>query len=288
MKYLFLFPLILFVSSAANYASSAPEVRAIIDWQKHKIFLAAAAPVGAAEIGIGQDALRERLRTAILLRLSRIVAAQWHKVQSTMTGESLSPELADFWAELKLQTFQVAENKASATMEVSLRGKNSLLARLPIDYQGGEARERETPAAAPAYERRAHVAEFDASESEPILYSGLIVDARHLAFRPGLAVNIFTSSGRLIYGASELNRVTAVKRGVAGFFNRETDGEARERTGRRPLKVSAMDIAAGGEGGLIISDEDAAKLLAHSGSAQNLKRARVVILVQSSGLKETH
>jgi hypothetical protein len=41
-----------------------------------------------------------------------------------------------------------------------------------------------------------------------------------------------------------------------------------------------------GENGLVISEEDAAKLLAHAGSVRNLRRARLVIIVNADKLRE--
>lgn len=273
---------------ATNGASAAPaKVSAVIDWEKHKIHLAAEMQVGQAELARGNAELRRKLRTALISRLSSIAAAEWHKVSA---GEGLdaqsAPDLAEYWALLKLASFQISENKASATMEVTLRGKDSMLASLPVIFDTASGKADDSATVSEAYEKRPNLGAFDASQSEPIKYSGLVVDARHLPFEPALTVNIFTSSGRLIYGASELNRVTAVKRGVAGFFKHETEGEARARAGKRPLKVSALDMAAGGVSGLVVSDEDAAKLMAHTGSQENLRRARVVILVQPGKLKE--
>lgn len=279
----------IFPAVSASVAATPAKVSAVIDWEKHKIHLAAEMQVGQAELARGNSELRQKLRTALLSRLSAIAATEWHKVRAAEDSERKDvPDLAEYWSLLRLASFQISENKASATMEVTLRGKDSMLAQLPIVFDGANADSEDRGAISEAYEKRPHVGQFDASQSEPIRYTGLVVDARHLPFEPALTVNIYTSSGRLIYGASELGRTTAVKRGVAGFFTRETSGEARARAGRRPLKVSALDMAAGGASGLIVSDEDAAKLLAHTGSIENLRRARVVILVQPVRLKEKH
>ena len=51
---------------------------------------------------------------------------------------------------------------------------------------------------------------------------------------------------------------------------------------------AALDLNGHGENSLVISDEDAAKLLAHAGSVQNLRRGRVVVLVNAAKLKERY
>lgn len=262
-------------------------ISAVIDWEQYKIYLAAEMVLGQAELSRGNAELRHKLRTALISRLSSIAASEWQKVGAGEGVEAhAAPDLAEYWALLKLSSFQISENKASATMEVTLRGKDSILAWLPISFDTAKQGADDAAQVSEVYDRRPNVGLFDASQSEPLKYTGFVVDARHLPFAPALTINIFTSSGRLIYGAAELNRATAVKRGVAGFFTRETEGEARARAGKRPLKVSALDLAAGGANNLVVSDEDAAKLMAHAGSLENLRRARVVILVQPGSLKE--
>ena len=52
--------------------------------------------------------------------------------------------------------------------------------------------------------------------------------------------------------------------------------------------MPALDVARQGENALVISDEDAAKILAHDGSVKNLKRARVVILIAPDKLREKY
>ena len=176
----------------------------------------------------------------------------------------------------------------SGRMEIMLRGKESLMAHLPLPF----AREIQAASAkqdaSSAYEKRSGSGEYDTSEGEALLYTGIVIDARHLDYRPSLNTGIYTGSGRQIYGVEYLNRNTAVKRGVAGHYAAESDAELRQRAGKRPLKVSALDLNGHGENSLVISDEDAAKLLAHAGSVQNLRRGRVVVLVNAAKLKEKY
>ena len=270
-------------------ATPVPGVDAVVDWQRNKIYLDAAWRLNGTLVQSSNAELRSKLRAAMLTKLSSVVAELWGKSASAdeeARTAAMVPELADFWATQKLSTFQVAENQATASMEITLRGKDSLLAYLPLPFarelQPGN--EKDTNSA--AYERRPGIAEYDTSEGEALLYTGLVIDARHLGYRPSLNTGIYTGSGRQIYGVEYLNRMTAVKRGVAGHFAAESDAELRQRAGKRPLKVSALDLNGHGEHSLVISDEDAAKLLAHPGSVQNLRRGRVVVLIHAGKLRE--
>lgn len=286
---IFIFPSLAPLIAASS--ASAPVVAAFVDWQKNKIFLEADWRLNGALVQASNAELRAALRSAMLTKLSSVVAGLWSKSASAddeRRSSMMVPELPDFWAAQKLVTFQVSENKASASMEIMLRGKESLMAFLPLPF----AREIQVTAdkepSATAYEKRPGVGDYDASQSEALLYTGLIIDARHLDYQPSLNTGVFTGSGRQIYGVEYLNRLTAVKRGVAGHYAAETDGELRQRAGKRPLKVSALDLNGHGENSLVISEEDASKLLAHPGSVQNLRRGRVVVLINSAKLKEKY
>lgn len=267
-------------------AETGPRVQAVVDWQRNKIFLDASWKLSGVQLTTSNTELRGRLRAAMLTRLSVIVAGLWNKASAPEPGAEVTlPELADFWAMQKLSTFQVAENHASASMEIMLRGKESLMAHLPLPYASelGRAAEAENSA---AYDKRPGMGEYDSSAGEALLYTGLVIDARHLSYHPSLNTGIFTGSGRQIYGVEFLGRTTAIKRGVTGHFAQESSADLRQRAGKRPLKVSALEVAGHGENSLVISDEDAAKLTAHTGSVQNLRRARVVILVSPDKLRE--
>ena len=272
-------------------AAGAPGVNAVVDWQRSKIFIEASWRLHGTTVHASNAELRAKLRSAMLTKLSTVVAELWGKSASAdedRRSATMPPELAEFWAAQKLSTFQVAENEASASMEISLRGKEALLAHLPMPFARELQQNSGTDNVSPAYERRTPSGEYDTSEAEALLYTGLIIDARHLDYRPSLNTGIYTGSGRQIYGVEYLSRNTAVKRGVAGHYAAESDADLRQRAGKRPLKVSALDLNGRGENSLVISDEDAAKLLAHAGSVQNLRRGRVVVLIDPGKLKEKY
>ncbi|HNJ66095.1 MAG TPA: hypothetical protein PKW28_09380 [Turneriella sp.] len=278
---------LLFLLPAGLLAAPAvrePVVEATIDWQNEKILLTAQWQPGQALANQSNAELRQRLREALLKKLSVVVSALWERSKADGAAE---PDLSALWSSLRLDTFQVAENRALATMQVALRGRSSLLAHLPIEY-GSELQAESGEALPVAYDKRPNVGEHDSSDHEPLLYTGLVIDARHLPYVPSLNVGVFTSTGRQIYGAAFVTRATAVKRGIAGYFASDSAPSALRRAGKRPLKVSAIDLQAAGEHGIVISEEDAAKLLAHSDSTRNMRRARVVIIVNADKLRERY
>lgn len=289
MKQLHYFtPFVFCLVLPAAYAASQKPVRvdAVVDWPNNKIHLNAVLEVTGARLGTSNAELRRELRNELLKKLSQVTEKLLQNlVETESAGDQLaSTDLAEYWASLKVSTYQLAENRASATLDIPLRGKGSLLAHLPLAYNTETLNEK-SKGDSTLYDQRPGIAEYDSSDLEPLLYTGLIIDARHLPFEPTLDAGIYTSSGRQIYGAAYLTRTTAVRRGVAGFVSDETVADARRRAGKRPLKISALDAARIKGNALVISDEDAARLTAHTGSRENLRRARVVVLVGSDKLR---
>jgi hypothetical protein len=265
----------------------APVVEAVVDWQNERILLSVEWQPGQALARQSNAALRQRMREELIKKLSVVVSSLWNRARPHSHTATREPDLSDLWSSLRPDTFQVAENRALATMQLALRGRGSLLAHLPFGY--GSELVTETAEALPViYDKRPYKGEFDNSDHEPLLYTGLVIDARHLPYAPSLNLGIFTSAGRQIYGTGFVTRATAVRRGIAGFFPSDAVPAALRRAGKRPLKVTAIDLIDSGENGIVISEEDVAKLLAHPESVRNLRRARVVILVDAQRLRERY
>ncbi|HRP68142.1 MAG TPA: hypothetical protein PLY93_01270 [Turneriella sp.] len=275
------FALIFVLSLSAS--ENIPRVDALVDWKANKIFLRAEWRLNGGYVQAARADIRSRLRAALLAKLSGVVEAIYAR------GEDNNPshDLSAYWATVRLDSFQIAENSASATLDVALRGSHSLLSYLP-ERKWDEAWTSSTEATPSVYDKRALNSAYDTDDEEALLYTGLVIDARELPFTPSLKTQIFTDSGRLLYGAQFLSRATYVKRGAVGFFTAETQSEARRRAGERPLTVPALDLARTSQNSLVISDEDAAKLFAHEGSIQNLRRARVIILLAPNKLQEKY
>lgn len=274
-------------ATAALYAdSTSPKIDAVVDWCGEKIVLSADWQPGRLITVYSNAELRQRIRDAMLMKLSALVDVLWQRSRHAARDGVESPDLTTLWPSLRLSSFQVAENRVHATMEFALRGTESLLSYLPLDFGSELVRKNDKKSLEIAYDKRAQIGEYDNSDQEPLLYTGLVIDARHLPFVPSLNSGIYTANGRQIYGAEFLSRATVIRRGTAGYHDTETHPAVLRRVGERPLKVPALDLAAGAGSSVVISEEDAAKLLAHEGSKRNLSRARVVIIVKTEKLRE--
>ncbi|MCS6971421.1 MAG: hypothetical protein NZL89_00210 [Leptospiraceae bacterium] len=260
----------------------APVISGEVDWQHNRVMISVEWQLRGGLAQRPNTELRGLLRSEALRKLSVITERLWQKAAARLEQKE-SPDFAQFYSQLKLANFQVAENRASAMLQIALRGRDSLLSFFPLPF--GSELATDTAHDESAYAQRANTTEYDTSDAEPIRYTGVIIDARHLPFTPSLNSAIFTSSGRQFYGAEFLRRITAVRRGVMGFYPAETLPEVLRRAGKRPLKIPALGLHNAGTD-LIISEEDAARLLAHPDSRRNLERARVVVLVPTEKLSE--
>ena len=69
-------------------------------------------------------------------------------------------------------------------------------------------------------------------------YTGLVIDARDLGFRPCLKPQIY-GDGRLIYPGRAANANTAVRRGFVRFYRQVTRAQKSDRAGKLPLTIRA-------------------------------------------------
>ncbi len=111
--------------------------------------------------------------------------------------------------------------------------------------------------------------------------TGLIVDATGLGVRPALAPRVLVE-GRTeeLYGRVNIDRASAVRYGVVGYTDTVEKARAlKERVGENPLVVRA--VASGGVHGadVILSADDAARVVAADMKAGFLKECRVVFVV---------
>jgi hypothetical protein len=140
--------------------------------------------VTGARLGTSNAELRRELRNELLKKLSQVTEKLLQNlVETESAGDQLaSTDLAEYWASLKVSTYQLAENRASATLDIPLRGKGSLLAHLPLAYNTETLNEK-SKGDSTLYDQRPGIAEYDSSDLEPLLYTGLIIDARPPAVR---------------------------------------------------------------------------------------------------------
>jgi len=107
--------------------------------------------------------------------------------------------------------------------------------------------------------------------------TGLLIDARHLAFRPCLAPEIRTVDTTLLFGIASVATQTVTEQSPVVYVTDPADPRASERAGSQPEFVTAASST--GKCTLILSEQDSSILPAREGLAGWLATARVVIVV---------
>jgi hypothetical protein len=110
--------------------------------------------------------------------------------------------------------------------------------------------------------------------------TGLIIDARGLGFRPAIWPHLYDESGTEIYGFNARGYVCADDRGISGYARETVVSKSNERAGAKPLIIKALGTAVQGRSDLIISNTDAARVLALEAKDSFLQHCRVVIVLQ--------
>ena len=278
---------ILFLFCAGNLLSSdhraEVEIAAVVDWTRYKIFLKATQQIPGEMNDEMRPQLRESLRQALLAKSSKLIESlvitNPAEIQEE-ESENILARLNHFFRLQKLASFQVAENRALGTLEIALRGKDSVLFFLPNTSNSESYHVIERGSVSDVqYETANQTGEYQTTHHESIPYTSLIIDTRHLNFKPALKPAIFSQNGRLIYSADFLTPETVKKRGVTGFSENLNERDIQLRMGSRPLRVSALELFSQQASSIVISEEDAGKILRHEKSISNLKKARVILLV---------
>jgi hypothetical protein len=110
--------------------------------------------------------------------------------------------------------------------------------------------------------------------------TGLLLDARHLGFRPCLAPQLQLSDGTALYGVQQVAVPTARELPPVLYVSDPADTRASERAGSQPEFITPQSST--GQCTLVLSEQDSKLLPNRAGLAGWLATARVVIVVGQS------
>lgn len=113
----------------------------------------------------------------------------------------------------------------------------------------------------------------------PVVYTGLVVDARGMQARPAMSPKIVDESGQEIYGTIIVDREFAVQQGVSGYARDLTSAQGNARVTNNPLTVKGVKVQGAGRSDIIISNADAAALRAAADNLAFMKKCRVMIVL---------
>ena len=113
-------------------------------------------------------------------------------------------------------------------------------------------------------------------------YTGVIVDASGMGLKPSFSPVIYDTSGRAIYGVSNINYDRAIERGMVGYAGSLYDAQTLPRIGGSPLVVKAVQVRGGNNStnpvNVVVSVEDGDRILAANQQSQMLTNGAVVFV----------
>ena len=113
-------------------------------------------------------------------------------------------------------------------------------------------------------------------------YTGVIVDASGMGLKPSFSPVIYDTSGRAIYGVSNINYDQAIERGMVGYAGSLYDAQTLPRIGGSPIVVKAVQVRGGNNSAnpvnVVVSVEDGDRILAANQQSPMLANGAVVFV----------
>jgi hypothetical protein len=111
--------------------------------------------------------------------------------------------------------------------------------------------------------------------------TGLIVDATGLGLRPAMAPRIVVEGkDEELYGRANIERSAAIRFGVVGYTDEVAKARSlTERVGENPMVIRAASVAGTHGADVVLTPEEAAKVVAADMKGGFLKECRVVFVV---------
>lgn len=116
-------------------------------------------------------------------------------------------------------------------------------------------------------------------ESDPEIFSGLVIDARGTQAKPALAPLVMDEEKKEVYGSAFVSREFAVQQGMCTYMKDLDAAMTHSRVAGNPLMVKGLKTDGKMRSRIIISNTDASKLRSASEHLSFLKKCRVVIVI---------
>jgi len=112
------------------------------------------------------------------------------------------------------------------------------------------------------------------------VYTGLIVDARGLEVQPAMYPRLITMAGEVIYDLMRANPNTVIEEGLVEYsLDMEVAGNS-PRVGDNPLIVEGVSISGEYNADIVLTEEDAEKILSVDSISAFFGEAKVIIVVE--------
>jgi hypothetical protein len=174
------------------------------------------------------------------------------------------------------ETRYLSDTSVEVTYEVSMNDISRVL--LPMADKAPSLIYGETTAANPVVDATTNSVNIT---SAPISsgITGIIIDGTGLGLRPAMSPRVLDQSGNVIYGPGNYSREYATLNGVVGYTKTVDQAKSDARVQGNPLVLRGASASGSSQTDLIISNEDAAKMMRAEGTSGLLKDCRVIFIV---------
>lgn len=108
--------------------------------------------------------------------------------------------------------------------------------------------------------------------------TGLVLDARKVDFQPSLCPAIYAQDGRLVFDKRYVRRVSFMQDGMCSFTNSLDEAKREARVGINPKVVEVISTTGLNGGDLVVSDNDAERLIFLRKRFVFLSKCRIAIV----------
>jgi len=133
-------------------------------------------------------------------------------------------------------------------------------------------------ATAPATQPQLSSADTAQQPAASVSYTGLIIDTKGHEAAPAAFPRIISQSGDILYDLGMVDP-NAATNGMSAYRKSLDAARQLARAGNNPLVVEAVDVAGRNRTDLVLSDEDAAKLLEADAAGSFLYDAHVIVVI---------
>lgn len=258
--------------------------RFFIDWKSYQYKVMSYMNITEAVSVNERYYMRNQVKEIILKKISTGIENMYvdnaHKIMDILDENNyFRREYPIYLQSINVVRMTFRNSIIEASTALPLRGKFGILNHIPLPWGSmSYSALNESEYVGEAYSRTQVHNEFE-SGLVPLKYSGLIIDLRGMDVNEALAPRIYSQTGQLIYGPEFVMQKIGTQRGLISYANDMTDPELKIRAGEEAFFTVALSTKGAYKTDVVISNQDAGRLMQHTVTLENLQKCRVVFLV---------
>lgn len=274
------------VSNSLIIKTETPETSTEINWEEGYIEVAAAGTaVNCQNEAVCYIQAEETARTRAYKLMAETLEGLTITGNTILKDEIFHASITEKTVKAFIQGARVIETKQEQLGDGSykvtvhlgklLTSKKGIASVVYPALQEEAKKEKTNKAEEKAFVPTAAIAEPIVSEE----YSSLIVDAAGFNAKPAMSPKIVTDIGEVVYGLMKVDPALVIKYGVAAYAHSLENAKKLERTGDNPLIIKGKGVAGKLQADIIISPDDATKVLLADKKTGFLNKCAVIFVM---------